>query len=363
MSLTDSLIPELQDIIRHGSRQRRAEALQRITGLFIDGAERFTDEHVRLFDEVFTRLIEEIEIKVRAELSTQLAPIENAPTETVRRLAKDDDIRVALPVLTQSKRLDDAALADVAKTKSQAHLLAISGRAGIGVSVTDVLVRRGDRTVVRHVADNSEAKLSEGGFSTLVQRADKDGVLAEKVGQRPDIPAHMFRELLLRASEVVQQRLLAKAKPETQAEIRNVLKKVTDEVASRNPPRDFTAAREAVMAMHKAGKLDEAALVAFANDGRYEEVAVALAILSSVPVDVVDRLMSGKRPDPILILCKAAGWGWPTARALIGVRPYKGPSSQTIDDAHANMQRLARITAQRVVRFWQVHPPATSQVA
>ena len=56
-----SLIPELEEVLQRGSRQKRAETLRRITALFLDGAGRFADEHVDLFDDVFGRLIEEIE--------------------------------------------------------------------------------------------------------------------------------------------------------------------------------------------------------------------------------------------------------------------------------------------------------------
>ena len=126
--------------------------------------------------------------------------------EVVRRLAKDDDIAVAGPVL-RSRRLAETDLVDIARTKSQAHL-AISGRAGIAEPVTGAGIR-GDREVVRTVADNREARLSEDSFSALVDRAEKDGVLAEKVGLRPDIPPRLFRDLLLKATEVVQQRLFA----------------------------------------------------------------------------------------------------------------------------------------------------------
>ena len=38
----------------------------------------------------------------------------------------------------------------------------------------------------------------EKSFSNLVKRAEDDGILAEKVGLRPDIPLSMFRELLTR---------------------------------------------------------------------------------------------------------------------------------------------------------------------
>ena len=50
-------------------------------------------------------------------------------------------------------------------------------------------------------------------------------------------------------------------------------------------------------------------------------MVAALSRLCAVPIDVVDRLMGGDRPDPVLILCKSAGWEWPTVKALIMARP------------------------------------------
>jgi uncharacterized protein (DUF2336 family) len=355
MAATASLIPELEEMLAHGTLEKRAETLKRITTLFLDGASRYNDDHVRLFDDVFTRLIAEIESKARAELSHRIAPLQNAPSEVVRELARDDDIAVAGPVLQQSPKLAEADLVSIAKTKSQAHLLAISGRTGIAEPVTDILVRRGDREVMHSVAGNRGAKLSEDSFTALVSQAETDNALAEKVGARPDIPPRLFRELLLKATEVVQQRLFASAKPETQAEIRRVLAKVSSEVGARAAPRDYTAAKKLVEEMRREGKLNEAALVEFAKASKYEETVAALAALCSVPIEVVDRLMGGERPDPVLILCKSAGWGWPTVRAIILSRPNaKGTSSQGLDNAFANFERLSASTAQRVMRFWQV---------
>jgi hypothetical protein len=136
-------------------------------------------------------------------------------------------------------------------------------------------------------------------FSRLIERAEKDGTLAEKVGLRPDIRAPMFRELLAKATAVVHMRLLASAKPDLRAEIQEVLARVSQEVGARAAPRDYTVAQRTV--------LSEAALASFCNEGKYEEAVAALAALAKVPVNVADRLMSGNRPDPVLILCKAAG--------------------------------------------------------
>jgi uncharacterized protein (DUF2336 family) len=276
----------------------------------------------------------------------------------MRTLARDDDISVAGPVLKQSSRLKEVEIVELAKTKGQAHLAVIAGRQGIGEAITDVLVRRGDPEVARNVADNQSARLSEGGFSALVRRAEADIDLAEKVGQRPDIPGHLFRDLLMRATTVVQQRLLAAAKPETRTEIRLVLEKVSKEFSKSAPARNYTATRRVLLELHQTGHLNEAKLASFAAERKYEETVVGLSLLCGVPISTVDRLMAGDRPDPILILCKAAGHGWPTAKAIIMSRPSaKGTSNLSLDDAFTNFEKLSPPTAQRVVRFWQVQEP------
>ena len=254
MGVPASLLPELEDVVQHGSAEKRAETLRRITSLFLDGAGVFSDEHVALFDDVIGYLIEEIEAKALAELARRIAPVENAPERVVRVLAEHDDIAVAGPVLKQA-RLNDPELMEIAGQKSQAHLLALSERATVSEALADIIVERGDREVARSIATNQKAQLSEGAFSNLVKRAEMDGVLAEKVGLRTDIPPRLFRQLLVQATDVVQKRLLAQAKPETQAEIRRVLAKVSDEVAARAAPRNYTAALAAVRALHKERKL------------------------------------------------------------------------------------------------------------
>jgi uncharacterized protein (DUF2336 family) len=355
MTAALSLIPELEDVIQNGTRAKRADTLQRITVLFLGGASRYGDEQVNLFDDVFGLLIAEIETKARAELSNRLALVPNAPVKVLRTLANDDDIAVAGPVLKLAPRLAEADLVDVARTKSQAHLLAISGRPTLGVAVTDVLVRRGDRDVARIVAGNRGARISEHSFINLVKRAEDDGVLAETVGTRPDIPGPMFRELLLKATAVVRERLLASAPSDVRIEINRILAKVSREVAATVGPRDYRAAQRVVLNLDRAGRLDETAVVAYCGEHKYEETVVALATLAKVPVNVVDRLMGGNQPDPVLILCKAIGLGWPTVRAIIMLQGnVRSPTRHGADDAFANYDRLSESTAQRVVRFWKV---------
>jgi uncharacterized protein (DUF2336 family) len=355
MGVALSLIPELEDIVQRGSRTRRREILQRITTLFLDGVGRYSDAQIDLFDDVFGLLIAEIESKARAELSQRLAPLKNAPVNLLRTLANDDDIAVAEPALKLSPRLAETDLVNVASTKGQDHLRAISARRVLGEAVTDVLVRRGDREVARSVAGNRGARISQNGFSHLVKRAEDDDILAEKVGSRPDIPVPMFRALLEKATAVVHERLIASATPDMRAAIGDVLGKVSQEIGARAGPRDYRAAQRLVLGLGRANRLNEATLIAFCREGRYEETVVALAALGRVPIQVVDRLMESERPDPVLILCKAANFRWAAVKALIALRSAANIASpHALDTAFANYGRLSASTAKRVVRFWQV---------
>jgi uncharacterized protein (DUF2336 family) len=349
-----SLIPELEDVVHHGTPARRAETLRRVTSLFLDSAQNFADDHVALFDDVIGYLIEQIEAKALAELARRIAPVPNAPPEVVRMLAVNDDITVAGPVLAQA-RLHDNDLQYIAQYKSQAHLLAMSTRQGITEALSDILVARGDREVACSVAGNQDARLSQSAFTSLVQRANNDDALAEKVGLRTDIPPRLFRQLLIQATEVVQHRLLARAKPDTQAEIRKVLVQVSAEVAAKAAPRSYAGAMQTVRALNQQRRLTERDVLDFAKASKYEETIAALATMCSVPVEVVDRLMGGERFDPVLILGRSAEFSWETVFAIINAKPdARDISSEAIKAAKDNFDRLTAATAQRVVRFWQV---------
>src|ERR1700761_2081785 len=119
-----SLIGELEAAIASGSKDKRVDALRRVTDLFVASADRFTDQQIDVFDDVLGHLIKRIEAKALVELSQRLAPINTAPNHVIQQLARDDDISVAGPVLTQSRRLTDHDLIEIANTKAQGHLLA-----------------------------------------------------------------------------------------------------------------------------------------------------------------------------------------------------------------------------------------------
>ena len=193
MDAPNSLIAELEAAVQDGSHDKRVATLRRVTDLFLNGADRFNDEQIGLFDDVLLHLVKRVQNETLAELSARLAPVDSAPVGVIQRLARHDEVAVAAPVLSLSTRSTDDDLVEIAETKSQGHLWAISGRARLVERVTDVLVDRGDREVVQNLSRNPGAAFSVPGFSTLVGRAATDEILAERLGLRLDISPRLLR--------------------------------------------------------------------------------------------------------------------------------------------------------------------------
>src|SRR5215471_1426127 len=359
MGTSQSLISELDTAIQSSSSDKRIATLRRVTDLFLSHAGQYDPAQMKLFDGVLMRMIGHIETRALAELGERLAPIEGAPIEVIRHLAKHDEIVVAGPVLKESKQLTSGDLVKIAREKSQDHLLAISERSEIDEAVTDVLVDRGNSEVARKVAVNSGARFSENGFATLVKRAEKDDVLAEATGRRVDIPPQMYAQLLAKATETVKAKLMA-ARPEAADVVQRTLGKVARELQDDRPARDYTEAQHLVALMNREGRLSEAAVLEFARTNKFEEAIAALALRCTAPIDIIDRLMQGNRIDALLIPCKAAGLAWPTTRAIIRLNPVHNLTTEdAFEAAKQDFTKLSVAAAQRIMRFWQVRSSVT----
>ena len=366
MLRTLPLIDELEAALASGTNARGIEMLTRLTDLFVDGASRYSEEQIGIFDDVMARLVSTIEAKDRAELAHRLAPITNAPSSVIHMLAFDDDIEVAQPILRQSERLDDPALLANANTKSQRHLFAISQRQSLSETVTDVLVERGDREVVHAVVKNVGARFSDAGFRMLVKRSAGDDDLATIVGMRSDIPRPHFLVLVEKASSALRARLAAK-KPQASSTIEGAVAAVAGGIRddARNSSPDFAAAQTAVERQNRIRRIGEAEIHQYARDRKFEETAIALSLLCDTPIDVVERALLDPGAEIVLILAKVAGLSSTTTKAILLLRAAdRGMSAKDLDQALASFNRLQPGTARRVLGFFRtrVKKPAEPMV-
>jgi uncharacterized protein (DUF2336 family) len=359
-----SLIDELEAAIAKQDLRYRAAVMRRVTDLFILNGTGFSEEHIAMFDDVMSRLIVAIDTSARAEFGDRLASHPHAPPKTSRILASDDDVAVAGPFLSQSTKLDEETLVESAKSKSQEHLYAISLRETIGEKVTDILVERGDEKVVRSTAENPGAKFSEFGCSTLALRSQADSELALRVWTRNDIPRHHLLSLFAGASVEVQKQLEAADRQKGEL-YRFMIAQAKNQIQEnlRDVSPTYEDARLQVESLHSSGELTEYRLLAFANEGKFDEVTIALSCMCDLPVGHIERAMVHNQVDHLLVLAKALNLSWSTTKAILLLRvPPKGVIKD-FDTHFVSFNKLQRKTAISAMQFYRMRAKAEAQVA
>ncbi len=350
MSRAVAIISEVELALHDASSNKRMDMLRRVTDLFVSEADHFSADQTALFDGVLGQLVSHIESRAAVELSKRLAPIANAPTQTVRHLAGYDDIAVSGPILEKSDRLSDEDLVAIARSKSQAHLDKIANRERLNETVTDALVDHGDAEVANTLAGNSGAQFSTIGMAKLVMRADGDDRLAESIGSRTDIPPHVYRQLLAQASDVVRSKLLASAPAASQDTVKTLMAEISAQVTPKaGAMHHYAAAERAMRPFAQDTELVKRKMLEFANIKRVAEVAVGLAILSGVPADEINRLLHAVNGFGLMMLCKSLAMDWQDAYVVIMASKAAAHSIELRDQYAA----LTTPSAQRVLRFWQ----------
>ncbi len=353
MSQSKTFLRDLDDAVSRGTSDSCVRALWHATDLLIAG--RYSDDEIWTFGEVIGRLADEIEVAARAQLAERLARNDVAPVNIIQKLAFDDSIDVAGPVLRESTRLDDNALVANAQTKSQPHLLAISQRTSLDDTVTDVLVTRGNQEVVNSVARNGGARFSGFGFLHMIKRAEGDSILAEQLGLRNDIPRHLFQQLISKASADVKKRL-EHERPEMIDQLQATVTDVTGALQSKLGPvsRSYYVAKRVVSTQHQHGNLNESSIYDYARSHKIDEVTIGLSLLCSLPGDVIERALMDKNREMVLVLTKALGFSWPTTMALLflGAKDHR-ITAQDLDDMEREFSRLNLETSRSVLKFYQ----------
>jgi uncharacterized protein (DUF2336 family) len=369
-----SIFEEVRTTIDTGSAEKHLETIKRVTDLFLSSAGSFNGEQIELFGDLLERLIKTIELRAiadvsariaLAEMSIQLAPVAQAPASVIRRLAMNDEIAVAGPVLTESARLSTEDLIEIAETKGEQHLLAISGRWWLKEVLTDALLARRYPTVSRRIISNPGARVSAAGFAIVVAQAESDPELAIETGIRVDLPSALRRQLLRHATEAVRSRLLSRAPPHIFEEIRGAIAAAAAGAdREMSNARDFTAANRLVALLKNNGELNEATLFGFAKQRKYEETVAVLAELSRSTIEIVRPLMQSLRDDGVLIPCRAAGLSWETVSAVLESRFATGSMApHELVKARSQFAEITPENARRLLRFWQVRSsPSPSSV-
>jgi len=350
VTATIELLAEL-DRAEGWPAERWAVILDRTTKLFLCSVEKLSAHHIDLFDQVFVRLIDRVDVQPLVKLSEKLCEAKHPLPKVSRRLALDENESIAIPVL-KSRGIAQEILLEVIQSRGPGHRLAIASRHAIDPPVSEALIPCGLSAVHHALAENLGAKMSEAGWARLAEIGERDRSLAEKLARRSDLPDPLKRKINAKLDDARMRVLHARP--------RIMRDQIEDTIASNRAtgrlpdpdPSDFASAQVRMVELNRQGKLKDATINRFAASREYVEIAVALALLTGSTVEVIRNLIVGDKVEGLVLACKAARLTWATTSMIVKNRPgMPAASAGELEKAKETYESTSLSAAQFTVRF------------
>ncbi len=277
----------------------------------------------KLTYDVLEILVRDQVTRVRQVIAETLKDVADLPPEIIRLLARDCEIAVAGPVLEFSPLLsDEDLLAIIAEAPIPGALAAIARRPAVHAAVAEAIGASLDVDAVAALLANPSAQIREETLDRLVDRAPEVVAWHKPLVERPHLSASIARKLASFVADHLLRRLSERRDldPATAREVAAVVRrrlaeepKPAEAAAAPAKSGDETLAR--ARRLKQQGKLDEAAVLGAAGHDR-GFVRAALAVLSELPLEVIDRVLAAHSPKGVTALAWKSGFGMRAAHKL-----------------------------------------------
>jgi uncharacterized protein (DUF2336 family) len=357
---TGSRLPELIDMAREGSSEKRRALLRDLTDHFF-GATARSEAETEHYGVVLAHLADDMEEAVRAELAERFASQADAPRRLIRRLAEDGSDAVAAPVLAASPVLDQADLMKAVREGGQDRLRAVSSRSSVSEALSSVIVERGDDETLGALLRNDGARLSRASSEAAVDRARANPALHEAVVNRASLPPDLLNEMYFVVEARLRQQILEQNAKLDPALLENALEAGRARVAAADGvlPPDYKEQLAYVQELKAANQLTPEVLARFLRSGGRTAFLIALAELSDIDFHTARTIVERREMDALAVVCKSADLD----RALF--LTYAVVLLNREDNAMGKAREYARHyadlpreTALRTLRFWRLRRQA-----
>lgn len=303
-----------ESVLRNVDEDVRTQIARKISLLVPALAESKKDQLLRHVFRVLFLMAEDQLPRVRQMIAEELRDSHDAPPELIRKLAWDEELEVAAPILEFSPLLGDADLLEIiANSDIPGVVDAISHRAEMSGDVTDAIVRNvtasqiteEDAAVITRLLANKRAKFREDTLEIIVEEAPNYEIWHESLLDRPELTARTINKIARFVSEALIMEM----------EDRGMITKelganLTQAIASRlhNPriDREKEAERLAID-LFTQGNLDAQNVMAALDSGEREFVVASLTLLSEVPKSATKKILESDDPKAVTALAWKAG--------------------------------------------------------
>jgi len=353
-------LQSLVELAEEKSSEKRRELLRSVTDLFFETEQDARPEpELEHFDVILSSVTREMAVEVRQELAQRFATAPGAPREFIRQLANDEP-SVARDVLQKSLALGDEDLIDIARSRGQEHLRAISMRDEVSEAVSGVVAARGDDETLAMLASNDGAALSRQTMELMVDRAGTSPVLHAPLVNRSNFAPDLLNEMYDFVRDTLKKKILERNEQLTEDELERALANSRARTrAAAGPPPDYAEAAERVRKAKLRRGLDANFLAGRIRESDSTAFLLGFAELADIDYSAAKAAYDNPSDEPLALICKAAGLDRAFFVTISILRAGEGgPDLSAADRLSQIYESTPKQAAERVMRFWKLRKQA-----
>jgi uncharacterized protein (DUF2336 family) len=346
----------LVELARQRTAQGRRVIFENIADLFISPEGRLSERESALMTDILHKLIHDVEMEVRRDLSERLADNTEAPHDLVVMLA-NDEIEVARPILLKSGVLRDADLIEIIKERTQEHILQVARRDSLSEAVTDAIVSRGEDDVIETLIGNADAAMSRRALQYLVERSKRVDRFQRPLILRGDMPPALAHRMFWWVSAALRQHILTSYKvDDTLVEdfLRDSAENALERVERQRGAQ--TAAEALVNGLADRGELTLDFILRALRNGEIQLFITALASRARLEIATARRIVLDAGGEPLAVLCRAVDMNQSqfTTTYLLTRSPHGNALGTMVTPKVSELfSSLSRETAMAALRYWK----------
>jgi uncharacterized protein (DUF2336 family) len=350
---------QLRSLIRlahEKTEENRRVLLENISHLFLSSAGRLSERETALMSDILGKLVHEVEMSVRRELSERLADVDVAPHDLVVTLA-NDEIEVAGPVLMRSGVLRDSDLIEIIKARTHEHMLAVAGRDALSEDVSDAIVDGGDDNVIEVLLRNQDAQMSRHAMEYIVDQSKRIDRFQQPLLRRADLPHDLAHRMFWWVSAALRDYIL-KSHTVDEVVIDDFIRDSTETVLARMQ-REWpgnTAAQRLIRRMAETGELTVKFLVNAVRQGQLQVFTAGLAWLCHLDLGTAQRIVLDPGGEPLAVACRAMGLERADFASVFMLTRKPGAGNEaalTINPVLAMFDSVDESNAKRALAYWR----------
>lgn len=255
--------------------------------------------------------------RVRAIIAEEIKSADNVPEHIVKALARDTEISVCGPILQYSPLLSDVDLMElVAGAAVEGAAKAIALRSNVSEELAAAIANTLEIPAVTALLANPGVLISENTLDLIITEAAEHEVLHEPLVRHPNLSLRAIRHIASFVARSLLEDLVVRhdLDKKTASFLRNrVLERIEEESAeAEHADQTFASIRKS----YKQGKLDNKAVLRFADRNERENIVLSLSLLASLSAEKIREVTDSKSAEAVTSLCWKAGLNMRTAHAV-----------------------------------------------